>query len=199
MLQPLRVRFRALGENYNTIQQSYEPPPTSQPVREKSRPSRISSRTSRVIQQAQQQQQQNTYQRTTHQQNSAYPQGSQQSYAMEIQTVQLTPVQNQMQLAALNDQSVHANQIPPITGHVQNLVTVQQNFGQTNSTVSTQHRAIRPLPPVAPVSTKPYKVVQPQQCYKFSSLPQSFNAQQCKFNANNFKVYYMTCDKEVIS
>ncbi|XP_034182365.2 MLX interacting protein mondo isoform X2 [Osmia lignaria lignaria] len=188
--QPEPNAFRnniALGENYNTIQQSYEPPPTSQPIREKSRPSRISSRTSRVIQQAQQQQ--NTYQRTTHQQNSAYPQGSQQSYAMEIQTVQLTPVQNQMQLAGLNDQSVHANQISPITGHVQNLVTVQQNFGQTNSTVSTQHRAIRPLPPVAPVSTKPYKVVQPQQCYKFSSLPQSFNAQQCKFNANNFKTH----------
>ncbi|CAD1471883.1 unnamed protein product, partial [Heterotrigona itama] len=182
-----------LNENYSTIQQNYEPISTSQPVREKSRSSRISSRTSRVIQQPQQQR--NTYQRTTQQsqqQNSAYQQTSQQpSYAMEIQSVQLAPVQNQVQMTTLNEQPVHANQIAPMaTGHVQNLVTVQQNFGQTNSTsVSAQHRSIRPLPPVAPISTKPYKVVQPQQCYKFSTLPQSFNAQQCKFNANNFKTH----------
>lgn len=141
------------------------------------------------------QQQRNTYQRTTQQsqQNSAYQQTSQQpSYAMEIQSVQLAPVQNQVQMTTLNEQPVHANQIAPIAaGHVQNLVTVQQNFGQTNSTsVSAQHRSIRPLPPVAPISTKPYKVVQPQQCYKFSTLPQNFNAQQCKFNANNFKVFH---------
>lgn len=145
-----------------------------------------------MIQQSQQQR--NTYQRTTQQsqQNSAYQQTSQQpSYAMEIQSVQLAPVQNQVQMTTLNEQPVHANQIAPITaGHVQNLVTVQQNFGQTNSTVSAQHRNIRPLPPVAPISTKPYKVVQPQCCYKFSTLPQSFNAQQCKFNANNFKVFH---------
>ncbi|KOC70883.1 MLX-interacting protein [Habropoda laboriosa] len=176
-----------LADSYNTIQQNYEPSPPSQPVREKSRPSRISSRSSRVIQQPQQQQ--NTYQRTTQQQNSAYQQASQQPYAMEIQTVQLTPIQNQVQMTALNDQSVHANQISSIASHVQNLVTVQQNFGQTNSTVSSQHRSIRPLPPVAPMSTKPYKVVQPQQCYKFSALPQNFNTQQCKFNTNNFKTH----------
>lgn len=169
-----------LTENYNTIQQSYESS-TSQPVREKSRPSRISSRSNRVIQQSQQR---NTYQRTAQQQNSPYQQSSQPPYAMEIQTV-LTPVQNQVQMTSLNDQSIHANQISPIT----NLVTVQQNFGQTNSIVSSQHRSIRPLPPVAPISTKPYKVVQPQQCYKFSTLPQSFNAQQCKFNTNNFKTH----------
>ncbi|KAK1134028.1 hypothetical protein K0M31_011813 [Melipona bicolor] len=181
-----------LNENYSTIQQNYEPTSTSQPVREKGRSSRISSRTSRVIQQPQQQR--NTYQRATQQsqQNSAYQQTSQQpSYALEIQSVQLAPVQNQVQMTTLNEQPVHANQIAPIAaGHVQNLVTVQQNFGQTNSTVSAQHRNIRPLPPVAPISTKPYKVVQPQQCYKFSALPpQSFNAQQCKFNANNFKTH----------
>ncbi|CAK9810051.1 MLX-interacting protein [Anthophora plagiata] len=143
--------FRTLAENYNTIQQNYESSQSSQPVREKSRPSRISSRSSRVIQQPQQQQ--NTYQRTTQQQNSAYQQASQQPYAMEIQTVQLTPIQNQVQMTALNDQS------------------------------------IRPLPPVAPMSSKPYKVVQPQQCYKFSTLPQNFNTQQCKFNTSNFKTH----------
>lgn len=179
-----------LNESYNAIQQSYEPSPPSQPVREKSRSNRI-SRSSRVIQQPQQQQQQqqNAYQRTT-QQNSGYQQATQQPFAMEIQTVQLTPVQNQVQMTALNDQSVHGNQITPIGGHVQNLVTVQQSFGQTGSTsVPTQHRTIRPLPPVAPMSAKPYKVVQPQQCYKFSALPHNFNAQQCKFNANNFKAH----------
>ncbi|XP_017886575.1 carbohydrate-responsive element-binding protein isoform X3 [Ceratina calcarata] len=175
----------SLGQNYNTIQQSYEPSSESQPVREKSRPSRVSSRTSRVIQQ---QQQPNTYQRPTQQQqNSTYQQTAQQPYAMEIQTVQLTPVQNS--IGALND---HANQIQPIAGHVQNLVTVQQqNFGANNSMVSTQHRTIRPLPPVAsPVSpSKTFKVVPPQQCYKFSALQQNFNAQQCKFNNNNFKAH----------
>ncbi|XP_076232420.1 MLX interacting protein mondo isoform X2 [Calliopsis andreniformis] len=179
-----------LNENYNAMQQSYEPCPPSQPVREKGRSSRI-SRASRVIQQSQQQQQtqqqQNAYQRTQ-QQNSGYQQASQQPFAMEIQTVQLTPVQNQVQMTGLNDQSVHGNQITPITGHVQSLVTVQQSFGQTSSpSVPTQHRSIRPLPPVAPMSTKPYKVVQPQQCY--SALPHNFNAQQCKFNTNNFKTH----------
>ncbi|CAL7947674.1 unnamed protein product [Xylocopa violacea] len=175
----------ALGENYSAMQQTFEPTPTSQPVREKGRPSRISSRSNRVIQQ-----QQSTYQRTTQQQNSAYQQPPQSSYAMGIQTVQLTPVQNQVQMTTLNDQSVHASQMSSIAGHVQNLVSVQQNFGQTNSLVSSsQHRSIRPLPPVAPISTKPYKVVQPQQCYKFSALPQNFNAQQCKFNNNNFKAH----------
>ncbi|XP_017767015.1 PREDICTED: carbohydrate-responsive element-binding protein isoform X3 [Eufriesea mexicana] len=175
-----------LGETFSNIQQSYVPSPTSQPVREKSRPSRMSTRTNRVIQQSQQQR--NTYQRTT-QQNSTYQQASQQPYAMEIHPVQLTPIQNQVQMTTLNDQSVHASQISSIAGHGQNLVTVQQNFGQTNSTVSTQPRSIRPLPPVAPISTKPYKVVQPQPCYKFSTLPQNFNAQQCKFNTNNFKTH----------
>lgn len=177
----------SLSETYNAMQPSYEPSPASQPIREKSRPSRVSSRTNRVIQQPQQQQQQSTYQRPAQQQSTGYQQTSQQPFAMEIQAVQLTTVQNQM--PPMNDQSVHANQISPIGGHVQNLVTVQQNFGGTNSSVPTQHRTIRPLPPVAPMSTKPYKVVQPQQCYKFSGLPQNFNAQQCKFNANNFKTH----------
>ncbi|XP_076627235.1 MLX interacting protein mondo isoform X2 [Colletes latitarsis] len=182
----------ALGENYSPMHQPYEPPPppTTQPVREKSRSSRNSARNSRMIQQSQQQQQpQTAYQRAGQQQNSGFQQTAQQPFSMEIQSVQLTTVQNQVQMPALNEQSVHANQISPIAGHVENLVTVQQNFAQTNSTVATQHRAIRPLPPVAPMSTKPYKVVQPQQCYKFSGLPQTFNAQQCKFNANNFKTH----------
>ncbi|XP_076654474.1 MLX interacting protein mondo isoform X2 [Halictus rubicundus] len=178
-----------LNETYNAMQSSYEPSPPSQPVREKSRSSRVSSRSNRVIQQPQQQQQQNTYQRSAQQQSTGYQQTSQQPFAMEIQAVQLTTVQNQVQMPPMNDQSVHANQISPIGGHVQNLVTVQQNFGGTNSSVPTQHRTIRPLPPVAPMSTKPYKVVQPQQCYKFSGLPQNFNAQQCKFSANNFKTH----------
>ncbi|XP_076382847.1 MLX interacting protein mondo isoform X2 [Megalopta genalis] len=187
----------SLSETYNAMQPSYEPSPPSQPVREKSRPSRNSSRSNRVMQQPQQQQQQqqqqqNAYQRSAQQQqqqNAGYQQASQQPFAMEIQAVQLTTVQNQVQMPPMNDQSVHANQISSIGGHVQNLVTVQQNFGGTNSSVPTQHRTIRPLPPVAPMSTKPYKVVQPQQCYKFSGLPQNFNAQQCKFNANNFKTH----------
>lgn len=179
----------SLSETYNAMQSSYEPSPPSQPIREKSRPSRVSSRSNRVIQQPQQQQQQTTYQRPAQQQSTSYQQTSQQPFAMEIQAVQLTTVQNQVQMPPMNDQSVHANQISPIGGHVQNLVTVQQNFGGTNSSVPTQHRTIRPLPPVAPMSTKPYKVVQPQQCYKFSGLPQNFNAQQCKFNANNFKTH----------
>ncbi|XP_078045587.1 MLX interacting protein mondo isoform X4 [Augochlora pura] len=178
----------SLSETYNAMQPSYEPSPPTQPVREKSRPSRNSSRNNRVVQQPQQQQQ-NAYQRSAQQQNASYQQASQQPFAMEIQAVQLTTVQNQVQMPPMNDQSVHANQISSIGGHVQNLVTVQQNFGGTNSSVPTQHRTIRPLPPVAPMSTKPYKVVQPQQCYKFSGLPQNFNAQQCKFNANNFKTH----------
>ncbi|XP_053988870.1 carbohydrate-responsive element-binding protein isoform X2 [Hylaeus volcanicus] len=181
-----------LGENYSPMHQPYEPSSTNQTVREKSRSSRNSARNNRMIQQPQQQQQspQNAYQRTTQPQNSAYQQANQQSFPMEIQNVQMTAVQNQVQIPALNEQSVHAGQISPIAaGHVESLVTVQQSFPQTNSTVSTQHRAIRPLPPVAPMSTKPYKVVQPQQCYKFSALPQTFNTQQCKFNANNFKTH----------
>nr|XP_031840894.1 carbohydrate-responsive element-binding protein isoform X7 [Nomia melanderi] len=88
-----------LSETYNAIQPTaYEPAPSSQqqPVREKSRPSRISSRNNRVIQQSQQQQQPSTYQRPAQQQSSSYQQASQQqSFAMEIQAVQLTTVQNQ--------------------------------------------------------------------------------------------------------
>ncbi|XP_015435944.1 PREDICTED: protein WBSCR14 homolog isoform X1 [Dufourea novaeangliae] len=184
-----------LNENYNAMQQSYEPSPASQPVREKSRARRVSSRSNRIIQQPQQQQQQqqqqqNTYQRSTQQQSSGFQQSSQPPFAMEIQTVQLTAVQNQVQISPMNDQSVHAaNQISSISGHVQNLAAVQQNFVGTNCSVPTQHRTIRPLPPVAPISAKPYKTVQPQQCYKFSGLPQNFNAQQCKFNTNNFKTH----------
>lgn len=153
-----------------------------------------------MIQQSQQQQQ-NTYQATSaRQQNSGFqPQSQQpQSYAMEIQTVQLTPVPNQpqsMQIsAALNDQSatVNSNQISSIAAAaVQNLVTVQHNFAAQpgNSSLQTQHPAIRPLPTTPPMSSKPYKIVQPQQqCYKFPNLIQNLNAQQCKFSTNSFKV-----------
>ncbi|EFN77615.1 MLX-interacting protein [Harpegnathos saltator] len=191
----------AMTENYNAIQQNFETSVTSQSTREKNRSSSnssssraTSSRSSRVIQQAQQQ---STYQATSGQQtqNSGFqPSPAQSSYAMEIQ---LTPVQNQqpVQIAALNDQSV--NQISSIvaaaaaaSSHVSNLVAVQHNFTQAaNSPLQTQQRAIRPLPPTPPMSTKPYKIVQPQQCYKFSNLTQNFNAQQCKFNVNNFKTH----------
>ncbi|XP_014489484.1 PREDICTED: protein WBSCR14 homolog isoform X2 [Dinoponera quadriceps] len=190
-----------MTENYNSIQPSFETRLTSQPTRERSRSGNsggsrtTSSRSNRVIQQAQQQQ--NTYQSGAQQtQNSVFQPASQtqSSYAMEIQ---LTPVQNQqsVQIAALNDQSV--NQISSIvaaataSGHVPNLVTVQHSFAPVanSSPLQTQQRAIRPLPPTPPMSTKPYKIVQPQQCYKFPSLTQNFNAQQCKFNANNFKTH----------
>lgn len=183
-----------MTENYNAIQQNFETPVTSQPIRERSRGNSgraTSSRSSRVIQQSQQQQQ-STYQTGAQQtQNSGF-QPSQSSYAMEIQ---LTPAQNQqsVQIAALNDQSVNVNQISSIVaaaavagGHVQNLV--QHGFTQAaNSPLQTQQRAIKPLPPTLPMSTKPYKIVQPQ-CYKFPSLAQNLNAQPFKFNANNFKV-----------
>lgn len=176
----------AIGESYNAIQQNFETSTTSQSARERNRGSgrTSSSRSSRVIQQAQQQQQQSTYPTNTQQQSSGF-QPSQSSYAMEVQ---LTPMQNQqsVQIAALNNQSVNVNQISSITAsHVQNLVTMQHNFTQAvNPPLQTQHRAIRPLPPAPPMS-KPYKIVQPQQCYKLSN----FNAQQCKFNAENFKTH----------
>ncbi|XP_011635582.1 MLX-interacting protein isoform X2 [Pogonomyrmex barbatus] len=170
---------------------------TSQSMREKTRSSRAtSSRSNRVMQQQQQQQQQsqNTYQATT-QQNSGFQSQQSQSYAMEIQAVRLTPVQNQpqsVQIATLNDQSaINASQIPSITA-VQNLVTVQHNFAaQTvNSQLQTQHPAIRPLPTASPMSSKPYKIVQPQQqCYKFPNLVQNLNTQQCKFSTNSFKTH----------
>ncbi|CAL7947675.1 unnamed protein product [Xylocopa violacea] len=123
----------ALGENYSAMQQTFEPTPTSQPVREKGRPSRISSRSNRVIQQ-----QQSTYQRTTQQQNSAYQQPPQSSYAMGIQTVQLTPVQNQVQMTTLNDQSVHASQMSSIAGHVQNLAHPTQQVVSISSEQPSQ-------------------------------------------------------------
>lgn len=188
-----------MAENYNAIQQNFETSVTSQPMREKSRSSNnraTSLRSSRVIQQPQQHVP-SAYQTGAQQtQNSGFqPPQVQSSYAMEIQ---LTPVQNQqpVQITALNDQSVNVNQISSIvaaaaaaSSHMQNLVTMQHNFTQAaNSPLQTQQRAIRPLPPTPPMSTKPYKIVQPQQCYKFPNLTQTFNAQQCKFNANNFKV-----------
>lgn len=192
------VLFRTMNEGYNAIQPNFESTTTSQSTREKNRSSRTTSRSNRMIQQTQQQQQ-NTYQATTaQQQNSGFqPQSQQpQSYAMEIQTVQLTPVSSQSQSvqinAALNDQSaiVNSNQMPSITA-VQNLMAVQHNFAAQsgNSSLQTQHPAIRPLPTTPPMSSKPYKIVQPQQqCYKFPNLVQNLNAQQCKFSTNSFKV-----------
>ncbi|XP_011255892.1 MLX-interacting protein isoform X1 [Camponotus floridanus] len=190
-----------MNESYNTIQPNFESTTTSQSSREKNRNSRTtSSRNNRMIQQSQQQQQ-NTYQATSaRQQNSGFqPQSQQpQSYAMEIQTVQLTPVPNQPQSVqistALNDQSVTVNnQISSIAAAtVQNLVTVQHNFATQpgNSSLQTQHPAIRPLPTTPPMSSKPYKIVQPQQqCYKFPNLVQNLNAQQCKFSTNSFKTH----------
>lgn len=169
---------------------------TNEPIREKSRSRTSLARNNRVIQQSQQQQQQSMYQATTQQQNSGFQSQQPQSYAMEIQAVRLTPVQNQpqsVQIATLNDQStVNASQIPAITAAtVQNLVTVQHNYGTQaiNSQLQTQHQAIRPLPTTSPMSSKPYKIVQPQQqCYKFPNLVQNLNAQQCKFSTNSFKV-----------
>lgn len=186
-----------MSEDY-ALQSNFEASATTnQPIQEKTRGSRAAlSRSSRVIQQSQQQQQQNMYQATTQQQNSSFQSQQPQSYAMEIQAVRLTPVQNQpqsVQIATLNDQStVNASQIPAITAAaVQNLVTVQHNFvtQPVNSQLQTQHQAIRPLPTASPMSSKPYKIVQPQQqCYKFPNLVQNLNAQQCKFSTNSFKV-----------
>lgn len=177
-----------MNEDYNTIQRDFETSVMNQPTREKTRNSRTMSRSSRVIQQSQQQPQ-STYQASTRQQNSGFQTSPSQSYGMEIQAVQLTPVQNQVQITGLSDQPINTNQISSIAGHVQNLVTLQHNFTQPNSSsLQTQHRAIRPLPPTPPMSSKPYKIVQPQQCYKFPNLTQNFNAQQCKFSTNSFKV-----------
>jgi len=185
-----------MGEDYSVIQPSFEASATNQSSREKNRNNRsTSSRSSRVIQQSQQQQ--NAYQANAQQQNTGFQTQSQQpqSYAtMGIQTVQLTSVPNQpqpMQIASLNEQSaVNANQISSITAAtVQNLV--QHNFAAQagNPPLQTQHSTIRPLPTVAPISSKPYKIVQPQQqCYKFPNLVQNLNAQQFKFNADNLKV-----------
>lgn len=191
--------FRTMNEDYNAIQSNFESTTTSQSAQAKNRNSRTtSSRSSRMIQQSQQQQQ-NTYQVTRAQQaNPGFqPQSQQpQSYAMEIQTVQLASVPSQPQTvqisAAINDQSatVNSNQISSIAA-VQNLVTVQHNFAAQagNSPLQSQHPAIRPLPTTSPMSSKPYKIVQPQQqCYKFPNLVQNLNAQQCKFNTNSFKV-----------
>ncbi|XP_012225348.2 MLX-interacting protein isoform X2 [Linepithema humile] len=184
----------AMNENYNTIQPTFETSAASQPAREKTRGSRATPRSSRVIQQSQQP---NAYQANAQQQNSGFPSQSQQSYAMEIQTVPLSQVQSQqpspVQIATLNDQSaVSANQISSIAAAaVQNLVSVQHNFAQaSNATLQTQHQAIRPLPTASPIASKPYKIVQPQQqCYKFPNLVHNLNAQQCKFNANSFKTH----------
>ncbi|TGZ52030.1 MLX-interacting protein isoform X1 [Temnothorax longispinosus] len=198
----------AMSEDY-ALQPNFEASvTTNQPIREKTRSSRPTlSRNSRVIQQSQQQQQQqqqhqqqqqNMYQAATQQQNSGFQSQQPQSYAMEIQALRLTPVQNQpqsVQIATLNDQSaVNASQIPAITAAtVQNLVAVQHNFATqaVNSQLQTQHQAIRPLPTTSPMSSKPYKIVQPQQqCYKFSNLVQNLNAQQCKFSTNSFKTHH---------
>lgn len=192
--------FRVMSEDY-TLQPNFEASiTTNQSIREKTRGGRAtSSRNSHVIQQSQQQQQrqQNMYQATA-QQNSGFQSQQPQSYAMEIQAVRLTPVQNQpqsVQITTLNDQSaVNASQIPAITA-VQNLVTVQHNYATqaVNSQLQTQHQAIRPLPTTSPMSSKPYKIVQPQQqCYKFPNLVQNLNAQPCKFSANSFKVTNLT-------
>ncbi|XP_011159268.2 MLX-interacting protein isoform X1 [Solenopsis invicta] len=188
-----------MSEDY-TLQPNFEASIiTNQSIREKTRGSRAtSSRNSHVIQQSQQQQQQqqrqqNIYQTTVQQQNSGFQTQQPQSYAMEIQAVRLTPVQNQpqsVQITTLNDQSA-VSRIPAITA-VQNLVTVQHNYpGQAvNSQLQTQHQAIRPLPTASPMSSKPYKIVQPQQqCYKFPNLVQNLNAQPCKFSANSFKTH----------
>ncbi|KAF7406554.1 hypothetical protein HZH68_005923 [Vespula germanica] len=131
----------------------------------------------------------------TVQRNSVYEQPSQQqSYAMEVQAaVQLAPVDNQIQVATLNDQSVvNATRISSMA-EVQNLVTAQQNFAQSNAALpGAQQRSMRSLPPTPPMSSKPYKIVQPQPnaCYKLSNIGQNFNTQQqCKFAGNNFKTH----------
>jgi len=185
-----------MGEDYSVIQPSFEASTTNQSSREKNRNNRSTpSRNSRIIQQSQQQQQQNAYQASAQQQNTGFQTQQPQSYAtMEIQAVQLTSVPNQpqpMQIASLNEQSaVNANQISSIAAAtVQNLV--QHNFAAQagNPPLQTQHSTIRPLPTVAPISSKPYKIVQPQQqCYKFPNLVQNLNAQQFKFNADSLKV-----------
>ncbi|XP_050466241.1 MLX-interacting protein isoform X1 [Cataglyphis hispanica] len=185
-----------MNENYNAIQPNFESTTTSQSVQEKNRNNRTtSSRASRMIQQSQQQQQ-NTYQATNAQQPNPGFQQSQQPYTMEIQTVQLASVPNQQTVqisAALNDHSVtvNSNQISSIPA-VQNLVTVQHNFAaEAGNSLQSQHPAIRPLPIASPMSSKPYKIVQPQQqCYKFPNLvQQNLNAQQCKFSTNSFKTH----------
>ncbi|XP_043667650.1 MLX-interacting protein-like isoform X3 [Vespula pensylvanica] len=179
-----------------------------QSTREKIRQeNRRSGRMSRVIQQTHQQQhgqRADAYRQVvqavqavqsvqTVQRNSVYEQPSQQqSYAMEVQAaVQLAPVDNQIQVATLNDQSVvNATQISSMA-EVQNLVTAQQNFAQSNAALpGAQQRSMRSLPPTPPMSSKPYKIVQPQPnaCYKLSNIGQNFNTQQqCKFAGNNFK------------
>ncbi|KAL0120328.1 hypothetical protein PUN28_008168 [Cardiocondyla obscurior] len=190
-----------INEDY-ALQPNFETSVTAnQPIREKTRSSRPTlSRNNRMIQQPQSQQQQQQQQQTMYQattQNSGFQSQQPQSYAMEIQAVRLTPVQNQpqsMQITTLNDQSaVNVSQIPAITAAaVQNLVTVQHNFATppVNSQLQTQHQAIRTLPTTSPMSSKPYKIVQPQQqCYKFPNLVQNLNAQQCKFNTNSFKTH----------
>ncbi|KYQ49180.1 Williams-Beuren syndrome chromosomal region 14 protein [Trachymyrmex zeteki] len=187
----------AMSQNY-ALQPNFEASvTTNQPIREKTRGNRGLSRNSRGVQQSQQQQQQDIYQATAQQQNSGFQSQPPQSYAMEIQAVRLTPVQNQpqsVQITTLNDQSaVNASHIPAITAAaVQNLVAVQHNFATqaVNSQLQTQHQTIRPLPTTSPMSSKPYKIVQPQQqCYKFPNLVQNLNAQQCKFNTNSFKTH----------
>ncbi|XP_078045589.1 MLX interacting protein mondo isoform X6 [Augochlora pura] len=93
----------SLSETYNAMQPSYEPSPPTQPVREKSRPSRNSSRNNRVVQQPQQQQQ-NAYQRSAQQQNASYQQASQQPFAMEIQAVQLTTTHPAQQVVSVTSE-----------------------------------------------------------------------------------------------
>ncbi|XP_043489443.1 MLX-interacting protein-like isoform X2 [Polistes fuscatus] len=174
-----------------------------QSTREKTRQeNRRSGKTNRVIQQTHQQRV-NAYRQVVQavpnvQRNSCYEhqqqqQSSQQSYAMEVQTaVQLAPIDNQMQIATLNDQPVNATQISSIA-EVQNLVTAQQNFAQTNTTLpADQQRAIRSLPPTPSMSSKPYKIVPPlpNACYKLPNVSPNFNTQQqCKFTGNNFKTH----------
>ncbi|XP_035734613.1 MLX-interacting protein-like isoform X4 [Vespa mandarinia] len=189
-----------------------------QSTREKIRQeNRRSGRISRVIQQTHQQtsQRADAYRQAvqsvqTVQRNSVYeqpPSQQQSSYAMEVQaTVQLAaPVDNRIQVATLNDRSVvNATQISSMAAEVQNLVTAQQqSFAQSNAALpgTQQHRSIRSLPPTPPMSTKPYKIVQPQPntCYKLSNIGQNFNTQQqCKFTGNNFKTHH-PAQQQVVS
>ncbi|XP_033224380.1 MLX-interacting protein-like isoform X2 [Belonocnema kinseyi] len=163
----------SLSDSFSSVQQSYESQANNQLAREKNHQGRTIPRPNRIIQQ------QNAYQQS----NLSYQPSNQQTYAMDVQSMQLNSGSNQIQLSSLANNSLNSTPLPSIT-HV-NMVGPQA-YPQNNS-AQAQPRVIK-SEPVSQSMIKPYKVVQQvQQGYKFPAPSQGFNTQQCKFSTNNFK------------
>ncbi|XP_066599388.1 MLX-interacting protein isoform X2 [Prorops nasuta] len=199
---PIYRNNLSINESYNIIQQEFGAQggnPVARCTPEKLRQSRPCAKASRMMQQPrqqeteqppQQQQQPNAYQQVRPHSGAVFqhtaPTSQQQSYQLPIQAVQLNQMTSQVQVAQLSDQTAENTELNAMTGHLQNLATLQSTY-PGNPLLQMQQKVIQTLPD-SPITTKPYKIVQPQQDFKYSTIATpTFNVQQCKFNANNFK------------